>query len=50
MTNKTKVTINKDTITVEGDSLLSKALAGCKGKIKLKTPFGERELKIDKTK
>lgn len=36
-----KVRVEKDEVTVEG-SLLGKLMAGTKGKIKIKTPFGER--------
>ena len=41
-----KLTIKKNEATIEGDdSLVSKLVAGCKGKITIKTPFGEREIK-----
>ena len=35
------VRVEKDTVTVD-DSLLGKLMAGTRGKIKIKTPFGER--------
>ena len=50
MKTKAKVTIDNDTIVAEGDSLVAKLLAGCKGKVKLRSPFGNRELKLDKSK
>ena len=45
--SKTTIKVEKDTITVKGDKddLLSKLIAGCKGKVTIKTPFGTREIK-----
>ena len=38
--------VEKDELTIDDDdSFLSKLIAGCKGKIKIKTPFGVREIK-----
>lgn len=42
----TKITIEKNTATVEGGGSVAKLLMGCKGKIKVKTPYGEREIKV----
>ena len=44
---KTSIKVEKDTITVKGDSndLVSKLISGCKGKVIIKTPFGIREIK-----
>ena len=45
--SKTTIKVEKDTITVKGDSndLIGKLIAGCKGKVRIKTPFGVREIK-----
>ena len=41
-----KLTIKKDEATIKDDgSLVSKLIAGCKGKVTIKTPFGVREIK-----
>lgn len=47
MPDRLKLKVVKDELTIEegDDSLLGKLLAGTKGKIKIKTPFGEREIK-----
>lgn len=46
-----KLKIEKDIATIEDDgSLVSKLIAGCKGKIKINTPFGKREIKNVKVK
>ena len=38
--------VDKDELTIEDDgSFLSKLIAGCKGIIRIKTPFGVREIK-----
>lgn len=37
------VKVSKDEVTVD-DSLLGKLMAGTKGRIKIKTPFGVREI------
>ncbi len=37
------VNVSKDEVTVD-DSLLGKLMAGTKGHIRIKTPFGEREI------
>ena len=44
---KTTIKVERDTITVKGDNndLVSKLIAGCKGKVTIKTPFGIREIK-----
>jgi len=41
-----RLKVNNDELTIEDDgSFVSKLIAGCKGKIKIKTPFGVREIK-----
>ena len=46
-----RIKVNKDTAEIEDDgSLISKLLAGTRGKIKIKTPLGEREIKTVKNK
>jgi len=46
MPDKLKLKLNKDELDIEEgeDSFLGKMLAGAKGKVKIKTPFGEREI------
>jgi len=50
MPKKTKLNIKDNEVKIEegGDSFLSKLMAGCKGKIKINTPFGKREVKVVK--
>jgi len=43
MADKAKVIVEKDEVTVD-DSLLGKLMAGAKGRIKITTPFGVREI------
>jgi len=45
--DKLKLKVDKDEVTIEEgeDSFLGKLIAGTRGKIKVKTPFGEREIK-----
>ena len=43
MPNKAKVNVKGDEVTVD-DSLLGKLMAGTKGHIRIKTPFGVREI------
>ena len=43
MPDKAKVNVRGDEVTVD-DSLLGKLMAGTKGHIKIKTPFGVREI------
>ena len=43
MPDKAKVNVKGDEVTVD-DSLLGKLMAGTKGHIKIKTPFGVREI------
>ena len=47
-----KLKVKKDKLTIEDDnSSLSKLFAGCKGKIRIRTPFGVREInKVKKVK
>lgn len=44
--DKLKLKVIEDEVTIEEgeDSLLGKLIAGCQGKVKIKTPFGEREI------
>ena len=46
MPDKLKLKVDKDEVTIEEgeDSLLGKLLAGAKGKVKINTPFGKREI------
>jgi len=45
----TKLNIKGNEVKVEGgDSFMGKLMAGCKGKIKINTPFGKREVKVVK--
>ena len=40
-----KIKVEKDELTIEDDnSSLSKLIAGCKGTVRIKTPFGVREI------
>ncbi len=40
-----KIKIDKNETTVEDDgSFVSKLIAGCRGKVTVKTPFGSREI------
>ena len=50
MAKPTKLKIKKNEVIIEegGDSLAGKLLAGCKGKIKIDTPFGKRVVKLVK--
>lgn len=47
---KPKLKIRKNEITIEEgeDSFVAKCVRGCKGKIRIKTPFGERVVKYKK--
>lgn len=47
-----KIKVDKDTATIDDDdSFVSKLIAGCKGTVRIKTPFGVREInKIKKVK
>lgn len=46
-----KIIIKKNEAKIENDgSIASQFIAGCKGKVKIKTPFGEREIgKVEKS-
>ncbi len=50
MPKKTKLNIKGKEVKVEegGDSFIGKLMAGCKGKIKINTPLGNREVKLVK--
>ncbi len=50
MPKKTKLNIKGNEVKVEegDDSFIGKLMAGCKGKIKINTPFGKREVKLVK--
>ena len=50
MPKKTKLNIKDNEVKIEEgeDSIIGKLMAGCKGKIKINTPFGKREVKIVK--
>jgi len=50
MPKKTKLNIKDNEVKIEegGDSFLSKLMAGTKGKIRINTPFGKREVKLVK--
>ena len=50
MPKKTKLNIKDNEVKIEEgeDSLVGKLMAGCKGKIKINTPFGKREVKVVK--
>lgn len=50
MPKKTKLNIKDNEVKIEEgeDSLIGKLMAGCKGKIKINTPFGKREVKLVK--
>ncbi len=45
-----KLNIKDKEVKVEegGDSFIGKLMTGCKGKIKINTPFGKREVKLVK--
>ena len=45
-----KLNIKGKEVKIEegGDSIVGKLMAGCKGKIKINTPFGKREVKLVK--
>ncbi len=45
---KLKFKKNEVIITEGADSTMGKLIAGCKGKIKINTPFGKREVKLVK--
>jgi hypothetical protein len=48
-----EIKIEKNKLTVDGDSLVGKLLAGCKGKIIVKSPYikgGKREITSVETK
>jgi len=49
MPERANIRIEKDEVTVD-DSTLGRLMAGCKGKIKIKTPFGERVISKVKNK
>lgn len=44
--DKLKLKVIKDEVTIEEgeDSFLGKLIEGCHGKVKIKTPFGVREI------
>lgn len=46
----TKLKIKKKEVIIEEgeDSFVGKLMAGCTGKIKIKTPFGKREVRLVK--
>ena len=47
--DKLKLKVKKNEAILEGgDSFLEKLIAGTKGKVRIKTPFGQREVKIVK--
>ena len=50
MPKKIKLNIKDKEVKVEegGDSFVGKLMAGCKGKIKINTPLGNREVKLVK--
>ena len=50
MPKKTKLNIKDNEVKIEEgeDSIIGKLMAGCKGKIKINTPFGKREVKVVK--
>lgn len=50
MPKKTKLNIKDNEVKIEegDDSIIGKLMAGCKGKIKINTPFGKREVKVVK--
>ncbi len=50
MPKKIKLNIKGKEVKVEegGDSFIGKLMAGCKGKIRINTPFGKREVKLVK--
>ncbi len=50
MPKKPKLNIKGNEVKVEegGDSFVGKLMAGCKGKIRINTPFGKREVKVVK--
>ena len=50
MPKKTKLNIKDNEVKIEegDDSFIGKLMAGCKGKIKINTPFGKREVKVVK--
>ncbi len=45
-----KLKFKKNEVKIEegGNSFVGKLMAGCKGKIKINTPFGKREVKLVK--
>ncbi len=45
-----KLKFKKNEVKIEEgeDSFVGKLMAGCKGKIKINTPFGKREVKVVK--
>lgn len=43
---KLRVEKNKAILEGDGNSILEKIISGTKGKIKIKTPFGDRDVKI----
>ncbi len=45
-----KLNIKGNEVKVEegGDSFIGKLMVGCKGKIRINTPFGKREVKLVK--
>ena len=47
---KTTLNIKGNNAVIEGDSdsFVAQLIKGCKGKVKVNTPFGNRELKIVK--
>ncbi len=50
MPKKTKLNIKGNEVKVEegDDSFIGKLMTGCKGKIKINTPLGNREVKLVK--
>ncbi|MDY6957617.1 MAG: hypothetical protein SVK08_00535 [Halobacteriota archaeon] len=44
--DKTKLRVSRNEITIEDgeDSFIGKLIAGAKGKVRIKTPFGDREI------
>lgn len=47
-----KLKLNKNKVTIEEgeDSFVGKLFTGCKGKIRINTPFGKRVVKLEKKK
>jgi len=47
---KLRIKVDKGVLEGDGNSILEKIITGVKGRVKLKTPFGDRDVKIKEDK